>query len=40
MSRLDGIRKEMDQAVQFHMVTADQADRFVNQMQERILRGL
>ncbi|TJY64643.1 hypothetical protein E4J89_18250 [Arthrobacter sp. CAU 1506] len=40
VSRLDGIRREMDQAVQMRMVTADQADRFVNQIQERILRGL
>jgi hypothetical protein len=40
VSRLEGIRQEMDQAVQLHLVTADQADRFVNQMQERILRGL
>ncbi|MEV7646457.1 hypothetical protein [Arthrobacter sp. NPDC089319] len=39
-ARLDGIRQEMDQAVQLKMVTADQADRFVNQIQERILRGL
>ncbi|MFT4470976.1 hypothetical protein ACMX2H_13805 [Arthrobacter sulfonylureivorans] len=39
-SRLDGIRREMDQAVQMRLVTADQADRFVNQIQERILRGL
>ncbi|MGM0928581.1 MAG: hypothetical protein ACQEXN_02580 [Actinomycetota bacterium] len=40
VSRLEGIRQEMDQAVQLHLVTAEQADRFVNQMQERILRGL
>jgi hypothetical protein len=40
VSRLDGIRQEMDQAVKLQMVTADQADRFVNQMQQRILRGL
>ncbi|MET1153726.1 hypothetical protein [Arthrobacter sp.] len=40
VSRLEGIRQEMDQAVKLQMVTADQADRFVNQMQERILRGL
>jgi hypothetical protein len=40
VSRLDGIRREMDQAVQMHLVTRDQADRFVNQMHERILRGL
>jgi hypothetical protein len=40
VSRLEGIRQEMDQAVKLRMVTADQADRFVNQMRERILRGL
>jgi hypothetical protein len=40
VSRLNGIRQEMDQAVKLQMVTADQADRFVNQMQQRILRGL
>lgn len=40
VSRLEGIRQEMDRAVKLQMVTADQADRFVNQMQERILRGL
>ncbi|MGW6172856.1 hypothetical protein ACWF5H_05105 [Arthrobacter sp. NPDC055138] len=39
-ARLDGIRQEMDQAVQLKLVSADQADRFVNQIQERILRGL
>ncbi|UNK46685.1 hypothetical protein [Arthrobacter sulfonylureivorans] len=40
VARLEGIRQEMEQAVQLNLVTADQADRFVNQMQERILRGL
>jgi hypothetical protein len=40
VSRLDGIRREMDQAVQMQLVTAAQADRFVSQMQARILRGL
>ena len=38
-ARLDGIREEMDQAVRMHLVTAEQAEQFVDQMQERISRG-
>ena len=38
--RLDGIRREMDQAVRMQLVTAAQAERFVGQMEERISRGL